>query len=387
MTGKGPRGERATLRLLSIGCFTSSFDRFMIAPLLILIADDLDRSVSAVTLAATFYFLAYGIMQAVWAILSDRLGRVRTMRLALTLAAVTGVLSAAAPTLEVLLVSRTLAGAAFAAAVPGALVYIGDTIPAERRHAPMTDLMTGAAVGMAVSTAGAAVVGEYLHWRLALALTAVVAGVLTVLMRRVAEPIASGQPSVRRSFVRVLTDRWALLVLALAFIEGIVLLGLLTFIPVTLQSHGVSTTMAGVVTTVFGISTMVFAGVVKRLTVRVSAWRLIGIGAVCALAAYACLMLDQEVPGVFAGCVLLGAARAFMHSTLQTWVTDVVPDARATAVSLFATLLFTGSAVATAVGGGLVADGRFVLLYGLALGTVLPLGLVASWGRRRYAVR
>jgi MFS transporter, YNFM family, putative membrane transport protein len=312
---------------------------------------------------------------------------VRTMRLALGLAALTGLLSAAAPTLELLLVARTLAGVAFAAAVPGALIYVGDTVPEERRQAPMTDLMTGAAVGMAVSTVGAAAVGEHLHWRVAFAVTAVVAAVLAVLMRSVPEPELPVRGTVRGSFARVLTSRWAVLVLVLAFTEGIVLLGLLTFFPATLQAQGFSTTTAGAMTTVFGVSTMAFAAVVKRLTVRMTPAGLITVGGACGAAAYGCLVVDHGLAGVFWACLLLGAARAFLHSTLQTWVTQVVPDARATAVSLFATCLFVGSAAATAAGGVLVAENRFVLLYASALATVLPLWVVAAVGRHRYTHR
>ena len=41
-----------------------------------------------------------------------------------------------------------------------------------------------------------------------------------------------------------------------------------------------------------------------------------------------------------------------MHSSLQTWATEVLPAARATVVSLFAGSLFVGSALAAV----LVAD-------------------------------
>ena len=50
--------------------------------------------------------------------------------------------------------------------------------------------------------------------------------------------------------------------------------------------------------------------------------------------------------------VLLGLAWAAMHSSLQTWATEVLPDARATVVSLFAGSLFVGSALASAVVAG-----------------------------------
>ena len=76
--------------------------------------------------------------------------------------------------------------------------------------------------------------------------------------------------------------------------------------------------------------------------------------------------------------MFLGAAWAFMHSTLQTWVTEVVPEARATAVSLFASLLFTGSAVASAFGSILIEGERFQFLYVLGLAIMVLVGVTAT---------
>jgi predicted MFS family arabinose efflux permease len=383
----GALDERATVRLLSIGTFISSFDRFMVASLLVLIARNLDEPLEAVARVATLYFLAYGVMQLAWGVLSDRLGRVRTMRLALFIAGLTGILSAAAPNLAVLLVSRTLAGGAFAAAVPTAMVYVGDTVPIERRQAPLADLMTGGAVGMAVSTLGAAAVGEFLSWRVAMASTAVIALWLTWRLRLLAEPERTDRPRPGTALIRVLRERWALLVLSLAFLEGMVVLGYITFFPTTLQHTGSTATVAGAVTTSFGISTIFFARLVKRLDGRLGPARLIGIGAVCAVAAFACAIVDQGLGGMLGASLLLGAGRAFLHSSLQTWVTDVVPDARAMAVSLFATLLFSGTSVAAAVGGALIATGSYDVMYAVALASAVPLGVIATWGRSRYARR
>jgi predicted MFS family arabinose efflux permease len=370
-----------------MGCFLSSFDRFMIAPMLLLVAEDLDVSVGAVAQSATAYFLAYGMTQLGWAAISDRLGRVRTMRLALLIATATGLLSAAAPNLAVLMVARALAGAAFSASVPAAMVYVGDTVPIATRQAALTDLMTGAAVGMAVSTLGAAAISELLSWRVAFALTALSAAVLAWMMRRLAEPARHEPTRFHRSVGTVLSNWWALLVLALAFAEGIVFMGFLTYFPITLQAGGSSTTLAGAVTTTFGVATMFFATLVKRLTRHVSPANLTVVGALSGVLAYVSLVADQGVAGVFAACVLLGAARAFMHSTLQAWITDVVPRERATAVSLFSTVMFLGSSAAAAIGALFVEDARFLMLYVLALAIMVPTGVAASLGRAGYARR
>jgi predicted MFS family arabinose efflux permease len=73
-----------------------------------------------------------------------------------------------------------------------------------------------------------------------------------------------------------------------------------------------------------------------------------------------------------------------MHSTLQTWATEVAPEARAVLISLFAAALFTGSGLATSAAAPLAERGSFGLLFALAALTALPLGLFGGLARRRY---
>jgi len=61
-----------------------------------------------------------------------------------------------------------------------------------------------------------------------------------------------------------------------------------------------------------------------------------------------------------------------MHSTLQTWASEVIPEARATVVSFFAGALFAGSGVATAASAPLAEAGSFGLLFALATLTAIP---------------
>lgn len=82
-----PDRERGRLRLLQLAVLNSTTDWFAIAPLIGL---DLDAPLSVVAGMASAYFLAYGLMQPVWGMVSDRIGRVRVMRIALVSAAVAG---------------------------------------------------------------------------------------------------------------------------------------------------------------------------------------------------------------------------------------------------------------------------------------------------------
>ena len=58
------------------------------------------------TIAASLYFLSYGLLQPVWGVVLARLGTIRTLQLALLGAAAAGLLSALSPGVVVLIVLR-----------------------------------------------------------------------------------------------------------------------------------------------------------------------------------------------------------------------------------------------------------------------------------------
>ena len=165
-------GERERLRLLQASTFTSNVDRFAIAPLLVPIGLDLRASLVAVAAVASGYYLAYGLAQLMWGIVSDRVGRVRVMRISLFGAAVAGACSVVAPNLLVLGITRVVTGACFAGVIPTALVYVGDVWPAATRQRPVSDVLTASATGIAIATVGAGVVADLVGWRVVPGLSA-----------------------------------------------------------------------------------------------------------------------------------------------------------------------------------------------------------------------
>lgn len=380
----GPE-ERRALRLLQLVALVSTLDRFAMPPMLIAIAADLGVPLAHVVQAAGAYFLAYGLFQPVWGMVSDRLGLVRTLRVALVLSAAATALSAAATSTLTLGVTRSVAGACFGAAFPAALIYMGDTVPAERRQRSITSLMVGVAVGTASASVAAGVVADLLSWRLAFLVTGLGSLLLALTLRRLHEPAVTREHrGVVAPIVAVARSRVTVLVLVLAFTEGAVLLGALTLIPPAVEHAGASASLAGAVTAAYGVSVYVFAGVVGRLSRTWHPSRLIGIGGVGALAATATVAYSRSPAAAAVAAVLLGIAWTGMHSSLQTWATEVLPGARATVVSLFAGSLFAGSAAAAVAMSGLANAGRYrsVFLIGAAL--AVPLAAVAAWGRSQW---
>ncbi len=373
------------LRLLQVTTLVSTLDRFAMPPMLVAIGASLGVPLAHVVTAAGAYFLVYGLGQPLWGFASDRYGRVRTLRFSLVVAGLLSLASALSPTVLVLGILRGLAGGFFGAAYPSALIYVGDTVAPARRQQAITGLMVGVAVGTAAASAGAGLLADVASWRIAFVLTGSAALVLAVALARLPEPEVAGErATARASLASIGRSRITLLVLLFAFVEGAVLLGALTLLPTAVESTGASTTVAGAVTGAYGLSVLVGSSTVGRLSRAWHPARLILLGAGCAAAGTALLAVSQLPAVAVAVAVLLGIAWSAMHSSLQTWATEVLPDTRAVVVSLFAGALFVGSAVGAVVVADLADAGRFALVYGGYAALAVPLGLGAWAARNRW---
>jgi len=373
------------LRLLQAAWATSAYDRFVTAPLLVSISAGLGVSLAAAAAAASWYFLLYGLSQPAWGLCSDRFGRVRTMRVTLALAGVAGLVSSLAPDLTLLLLTRAVTGATMAAVVPTSLVYVGDVVPFARRHRVLTDINAATATGITLATASAGVIAGAVSWRLAFAVPATAALGLAVVLRRLPEPPPT--EGAQRGIATVVRRPWALAVLGLCVVEGAALLGFLTYLAPALESTGSPPSVAGLVVALYGVGLFLASRVVKRVADRSPPSLLIAAGAACLAVGYLTVVLDRGPVAVGTAAVLVGVGWASMHSTMQAWATEVVPEARAVMVSLFAAALFAGSGVATAALAGLAGAGEWELLFGSGVAVVLGFAAVAPAARLRFGRR
>jgi len=387
-TETGRAAERTRLRLLQLTALTSSCDRFALPPMLVVIGLDLGEPLVAVLAVASAYFLAYGLMQPVWGLISDRIGRVRVMRVSLLGAAVAGFVSAISPNLLVLGISRTVSAGCVAALVPATLVYVGDMWEARVRQRPLAEVLTASSLGIAVATAGAGVLAEVIGWRAVPGLTGLGAAALWVALRRLPEPErppTTGSPL--QSITTVLRHRWALIVLVLVLVEGMVVLGVVTYLAPAVQALGSSAAVGGLVAASYGAGAVVVSRIVRVLVGRLSAPGLATVGGVLLALAWAVPAVTVSIATVTAAGVLLGGSWAFLHTTLQSWSTEVVAAERATMVALFAALLFLGAAIGTAVLAPLADTGAFEEAFRVALAVAVPLAVAAVLARRRYGDR
>jgi predicted MFS family arabinose efflux permease len=373
------------VRLLSAGPFVTMIDRFAVAPALIPIAIEFRAPVGAVAIAATAYYLAYGLAQPFWGFASDRAGRIRIIRISLAAASAACFLSALAPNLNFLIFARIVAGASVCAVLPTALVYVGDMIPFKARHAVIADLLAAVAIGTAAGSLGGGFFAHYFSWRLIFGLTAVIALALAVAMGRLPEsdappstggPIVQLQAAVRRP--------WARFLILFAIPEGAMVLGFLVYFAPALEATGTNPAVAGLVVATYGGAVLAGTRVIKRLAPRVPAWVPLSIGGAMGVGGYLVAAVDQHAVAILVASVLIGGLYAIFHSTMQAWATDIAPEVRGTAAALFVTSAFTGGAIGTGFGAFFAQQHQYGALFLVAAALSVPVVITAALTRARY---
>ena len=370
---------------LRVASFLSAFDRFAMPPMLVGIARSMDVPLSQVATAAGAYFLMYGLMQPVWGVLSTRIGLARTMTWCIAAGSLATLASALAPGITTLAITRAVAGGFFSAAFPAALIYVGATAPSHRRQREVTDLMTGVALGTASSTMIAGSLTYVAGWRWAFVVTGAVCLVSTAWVGRLTElDRMPFQAPLMAPLRRIMSNRNVYQLLFLAVLDGLAILGALTFLPTAIESTGRNAAVAAAVTATYGLAVLVAARVVGRLSRRVAASRFILVGALIGASACALLAFSVGVVTALVACILIGFAWASLHSSLQTWATEVSPAQRGLAVSFFAGSLFAGSALAAALGGPYAERLDFTTLYAAGGAVLVTIGISGYIARARW---
>lgn len=179
-------------------------------------------------------------------------------------------------------------------------------------------------------------------------------------------------------------------VLTMIFVEAIATFGVMTFIPAYLhQRFGLSLFHAGLVVASMGLGGLGYTLFARRWVKALGQRRLARTGGLLLGLAFLVLGLATHwLWGVLA-CGLMGLGFYQLHNTLQTLATQMAPQARGTALSLFAFCFFLGQAVGAGVGAAVVdrVGADWLFLASAALLPLLGLALARDIKGRRRAVR
>jgi YNFM family putative membrane transporter len=326
------------------------------------------------------FAVAYGGMQLLIGPLADRFGKHRLVALALVGCGAFSALAAASATYEILWWVRIAWGMAAAGVIPLSMAWIGDSVAYEQRQATLARLLLGTLSGMvAGQLLGGLFATAEAGWRGAfLTLSAgywLIGAMLLVRNARTHEAHAAQASPLGHGVPAVLRSKWARWVLVTVFVEGMFLIAPVTYLPTYLhQSEGISIGVASVIAATNALGGFVYAMTARRIVGAIGEARMPNAGGwVIAFALCGLWLLPHPVAAA-AFSLLLGFGTYLLHGTLQTHATQMAPAARGTAVSLFASALFTGQAVGVAAFGPVVDAGAYGWLLLLPAAVLLATG-------------
>jgi MFS transporter, YNFM family, putative membrane transport protein len=348
---------RRDVLLLSLAAFASAASLRATDPLLPLIAAEFATTAGSASAAITGFVLSYGLLQVVYGPLGDRFGRIRTIAAASLVSAFGSAACALAPSLEALVAARFASGATIGALIPLALAWIGDSFAYDRRQAVLARFLIGQMLGLAFGTALAGWMGEILGWR---AIFVAFAALFILICAALAYELARGngdgalaaQRAAPRPFIRgvmrlprLLAERPVRQLLATVFLEGLLMSGAFAFVAVYLQQHhGVGPGLAGTLVAAYAGGGLLYAAVARRAIAALGERGLVGVGGAALALGFGGLAISPWTVFSTLCIAVVGVGFYMMHTTLQTHATQVAPQERGSAVSLFAAALFLGGA-------------------------------------------
>jgi predicted MFS family arabinose efflux permease len=373
-----------TILLLGIAAFASVATMRVADPLIPQVANELQVTAGDAAVISSAFTIAYAIGQFVYGPLGDRFGKLKLIAWMTTISAFTVAAAGFATTLQSLGMLRFLGGATAAAIVPLSMAFIGDHVAYEHRQTMLARMLSGTIVGVILGQIFGGLIGEHFGWRTVFPISGAIFLLVGALLFRelgrkdLPQPILSSTISIRSlasGYIDLFRRPWARIVLATVFIEGFFFYGAFTFVGADLhQRFGLDYGTVGLILAFFGLGGLVYALSVRRLVTSLGERGLATFGGLFILLGMISLPFS---PFAFipVAQALLGLGLYMLHNTLQTNATQMAPDMRGIAVSIFANALFLGQAAGIAAGGQLVDSVGFAPAYIIAGSGLLALGL------------
>lgn len=377
-----PPRSREAIALLALAGFNAGISHRCVEPMLPQLASEFSTSVSAASIVMTTYAFAYAASLLTQGPLGDRYGKLRVVTIGMALAGIASIGCALSWDIGSLAAMRLATGMFASASVALGMAYIGDVVPVEERQATIAHFIGGSMLGQMLGPLAGGALTDWAGWRLSFALLGVaflcVAAVL-LLRTRAAWPAALGGPWRPLAVYRGLWSRRAMRwLLAVGVAETFFFFGALAFLGAFLKARfDVSFTTIGLVLAGYGLGGLVYS-FTARIFIRALGERgMVLAGGALGAALYAAVLV-VPLGWTFACTVGLGLAFYLVHNTIQAKATEVAPEARGSAVALYASGWALGQALGVgAIGLAVAAAGYAAAILACGLG----FGLLGLWLR------
>ncbi|WP_221585662.1 MFS transporter [Microbacterium sp. G2-8] len=342
--------RRVLLALFAAGfaTFAQVFDAQAVLPAM---SAELGIAPSTASLSLSFATLGMAASVLPWASVADRFGRVPTMKVALVVSGVVGVLTPLMPTFELFLAMRAIMGAALGAVPAVAMAYLAEEIHSGHIARAASIYISGNTIGGIVGRLVAGQLAEATSWRVgieAVSLLAVAAGVaflLTAPRPRGYRPQRVRLRVTLRSIAFNLRDPLTLSLYAIGFLHMGAFAGLYNYLGYRLQDPPFS--VPATVVNLFFLAYLIGAacsqlsprlvprwGIVQTMTVGF-ALEIIGVA----------LTLPSSITTSVVGLALFTAGWGFIHPIVSGQSGSRAQVGRAQSTALFQLSWLVGTAL------------------------------------------
>ncbi|KAI7906019.1 major facilitator superfamily domain-containing protein [Cokeromyces recurvatus] len=167
--------------LVALGGIAGPMSSMMYMPSILVIAKDLETSMSAVNGSISAFVVFMGLSPLFWAILSDNYGRKRMYLFSGIITVISSILSAISINISMLIVFRALQSFGSTAGLTLGTGVIADTIPIKTRGRAYGIFYTGPLLGPVIGPTVGGFLCQYLGWRSTFYFTAILCGALLIM--------------------------------------------------------------------------------------------------------------------------------------------------------------------------------------------------------------
>ena len=328
-----------------------SFNQRLLDPLTPLVATELGVDPHLIVMLSPAFTLPYALVQPFLGPVGDSFGKAMILRVCICVLIAASIGAALATTYEVLLPLRLLAGLAGGGVIPTSLALIADRYPLEQRQVAMSRFMVSLIVGQLFAGPLAAGIAQTWSWHQVPLFAALLASAGLVMLLIHVKPRAEldrppfSVANALKTYRTILADPRARACYVTVFAEWMFVFGFTPHIALFLKAKGFGNiTEAGYVLAGFGIGGVIFSFLVSWLVRRFDPFRIMQVGGILMGAGVILIPFLGSWQAIAAAFSILGFGFYMLHSGLQARVTEILPQARASAVSLHAFFLFLGIA-------------------------------------------
>lgn len=371
--------------VLATAAFLSGANLRVFDSLLPNIAAEYSVSHAGAAIVVAAFTLSYGLFQVFYGPIGDRYGRLRTVSIATAIASMGSIGSAFTQDLNWLAALRFVTGIGAAGIIPVSLAWIGDETKYENRQISLGNFISFILLGQIFGPSLGGALAELSSWRTIFYFFSIAFFIMTVILITVdlhyRNSLESKPPAYLKInpvdvYINIIKNSWCRSILIAVHLEGALFYGSFAFVGAWIQAEqNLSYMTVGILLSGFGLGGVFYTLSIRKLQGMLGEVGFVATGASILFIFFIGLPMIRSLLFIGLWCVLGGIGFYMLHNTLQTKATEMYPEARGTAISVFAMSLFSGQAVGT------IAFGVFSTTFGYPLSFVVIAFCVLALGR------